>query len=58
MLVDEVQITVEGGAGGRGAVHFFRGKKGPDGGNGGAGGNIYAQINLQLYSLYKYLGKR
>lgn len=58
MLVDDVEITVEGGAGGGGAVSFFPGKNGPDGGNGGAGGNIYVKINPQLYSLYKYLQKR
>jgi GTP-binding protein len=47
MLVDEVTITIKGGHGGRGAVHFKRNaqtpKGGPDGGNGGNGGSIYVQ---------------
>ncbi len=42
MLIDEADITLQGGHGGAGIVSF--GKKmgsGPDGGNGGKGGNIY-----------------
>lgn len=42
MLKDEAEITVEGGRGGAGIVSF--GKKthsGPDGGNGGEGGDVY-----------------
>lgn len=45
MLVDEVQITIKGGDGGNGIVHFyhdaFRPKGGPDGGTGGNGGSVY-----------------
>ena len=58
MLVDESLIKIEGGNGGKGAVHFFSGKNGPDGGKGGKGGDVYAQINPQLHSLYKYLERR
>jgi GTP-binding protein len=45
MLIDEVHITIKGGDGGNGIVHFyndaFRPKGGPDGGNGGHGGSVY-----------------
>lgn len=44
MLVDELTLTVRGGAGGAGLSHFARRKYqpfgGPDGGDGGAGGNV------------------
>jgi len=44
-LVDEVYITIKGGDGGNGVVHFyndaFRPKGGPDGGSGGKGGSVY-----------------
>ncbi len=58
MFIDEAVITVHGGDGGKGFVHFFPGKNGPDGGDGGKGGNVYAVINPQLVSLYKYLEKK
>ncbi len=45
MLIDEVSITIKGGDGGNGLVHFyadaFRPKGGPDGGRGGSGGSVY-----------------
>ncbi len=45
MLIDEVNITIKGGDGGNGIVHFyadaFRPKGGPDGGRGGSGGSVY-----------------
>ena len=44
-LVDEIKITIKGGDGGNGIVHFysdaFRPKGGPDGGSGGSGGSVY-----------------
>ena len=46
MLIDDVQITIKAGNGGDGLVHFYRDrwrpKGGPDGGNGGKGGDVYA----------------
>ena len=44
MFVDKATITIKAGNGGDGSVHFYRAKYvlngGPDGGNGGKGGNI------------------
>jgi|GEM_PF-1143274 len=43
-FMDEVQIAVHGGLGGHGAVHFarfkYKPKGGPDGGDGGRGGDV------------------
>ena len=47
MFIDEAQIWVKAGDGGNGCVSFRREKYvpkgGPDGGDGGRGGNIYFQ---------------
>lgn len=44
-FLDEVSITVESGRGGNGCMSFLRranyARGGPDGGNGGAGGDVY-----------------
>jgi GTP-binding protein len=46
VFIDEVELEVRGGDGGRGAVSFRREKfvprGGPDGGDGGRGGSVYA----------------
>jgi len=62
-FIDEAHIEVRSGNGGSGCVHFMRQKykprMGPDGGNGGKGGNIYvvATNNNQSLLDYKYQKK-
>ncbi|MCZ6776840.1 MAG: GTPase ObgE [Ignavibacteria bacterium] len=59
-FVDFAEIHVKAGDGGVGCVSFrrekFIPKGGPDGGNGGQGGNVIIQANKQLNTLldYKY----
>ena len=58
MFVDEADIQVAAGAGGRGALSFRREKfvprGGPDGGNGGHGGSVYAVASPHLNTLISY----
>ena len=58
MFVDERTITISGGAGGDGAVHWHRekfiAKGGPDGGNGGKGGDAYIEAVRDLRALERY----
>ncbi len=60
-FVDVVDITVEGGKGGDGVIHFRREKYvpkgGPDGGDGGSGGNVYAVGNEHLKTLLDFTYK-
>lgn len=59
MFVDEAQITVKGGHGGAGRVSFYPPPmKGPDGGNGGRGGNIYVIGTSDLTALRPFTTKR
>ena len=51
MFIDEAEIKVKGGHGGAGKVAFFRNRKGPSGGNGGPGGNVYAVATSNLTHL-------
>jgi GTP-binding protein len=58
MFVDEVDITVRAGAGGRGAMSFRREKfvprGGPDGGNGGGGGSVYLVASPHINTLVNF----
>ena len=54
MFVDELELLVRGGRGGNGAVSFRREKYvpkgGPDGGDGGHGGNVYLWADASKHS--------
>jgi len=58
MFVDEVDIHVAAGHGGRGALSFRREKfvprGGPNGGDGGPGGSVYAVASASLNTLLNY----
>jgi len=55
MFVDEVKIFARAGHGGKGCIAFcreaYRPKGGPDGGNGGRGGNVILQASNDLNNL-------
>ena len=57
-FVDEVSITVRSGKGGPGKVSFFRAalqaRGGPDGGDGGKGGDLIFRATTDLNSLLNY----
>lgn len=58
MYFDEVSIEVSGGKGGDGVIHFRREKYvprgGPDGGDGGRGGNIVLVVDQHLNTLSNF----
>ena len=58
MFVDERTITIAGGKGGDGVVHWrrekFVAKGGPDGGNGGKGGDAYIVAARNIRALERY----
>ncbi|MBQ8267968.1 MAG: GTPase ObgE [Clostridia bacterium] len=62
MFVDIANIHLKAGAGGNGAVSFHREKYvaagGPDGGDGGRGGNIVFQVDDNLSTLADFRYKR
>ncbi|MFH0936754.1 MAG: GTPase ObgE [Candidatus Daviesbacteria bacterium] len=59
MLIDEIEITLKGGHGGAGKVSFYPGlKSGPDGGNGGKGGDILANVTSNITALNQFSHKK
>jgi GTP-binding protein len=62
MFIDSVELTVASGKGGQGAVSFrrekFVPKGGPDGGDGGKGGDVYFLVDKNTHTLSHFKGKR
>lgn len=60
MLIDEVEVRLEAGHGGRGAVAFnkVRLSQGPTGGDGGRGGNIYFEAVSDISALQFFSSKK
>ena len=62
MFVDNVKIYIKAGDGGNGAIAFHREKYvaqgGPDGGDGGHGGNVIFQIDKGTNTLLSFRYKR
>jgi GTP-binding protein len=60
-MLDAVSIQVSGGRGGHGRVSYHREKfvprGGPDGGDGGPGGNVYLRAVDDVYTLEQYRSK-
>lgn len=56
MIIDEVKLKIVAGHGGEGVVSFGKMERsGPDGGNGGKGGDIYFQATSDLTLLRNFL---
>ena len=62
MFLDRVKITIKAGNGGKGSTSFLRTKLtangGPDGGDGGKGGNIIFEATDDLNTLYNFSFKK
>ncbi len=62
MFIDRVKIHVKGGKGGNGCVSFYRAKYithgGPDGGDGGKGGDVVFVVDTSMNTLMDFRYKR
>ena len=62
MFIDEAKIYCRSGRGGAGVVHFRREKYvprgGPDGGDGGRGGDVVFRVNEKMNTLLKFRYQR
>lgn len=58
MLIDRIEVVFKGGHGGAGIVSFGKMKRsGPDGGNGGRGGDLYIRASSDLTLLNQFSHK-
>ncbi len=61
MFIDNVELTLSSGKGGAGSVSFrqekFVLKGGPDGGDGGRGGDVYFEVDKNSHTLSSFRGK-
>src|SRR3989304_991083 len=58
MLIDKVEVTFNGGHGGPGKVSFGKMlRSGPDGGNGGRGGDFYIKVSSDITLLNQFSQK-
>ncbi|MCP4135689.1 MAG: GTPase ObgE [bacterium] len=61
-FTDTIDIRIKAGDGGPGSVHFHRekyvAKGGPDGGDGGKGGNVYVEADRRYYNLSHFFRDR
>ena len=61
-MIDQAEIEVKSGDGGRGVASFRREKYvprgGPDGGDGGRGGDVIIEADKDIGSLMKYRHQR
>jgi len=59
MFVDEVEVIFQAGNGGNGKASFYpRYGAGPDGGNGGTGGDVFISVTSDLTRLNQFLGNK
>ncbi|MDO5396934.1 MAG: GTPase ObgE [bacterium] len=62
MFIDKAKIWVKAGDGGNGSIHFRREKYiaagGPDGGDGGKGGNVVFKVDTSMTTLMDFKYKR